>query len=258
MLPGNSIRQFRLYLALDVRSFRFIALCIAMAFPMLPATIAGQERDTSVTIEAGAYAGTVVTLAKGSATRGASHIWRLASRRDSRIVGWNPTHFPIAVAFRPGSGITADDSIAFWRNIGQMEDDIGIAIFTPATLGTDDDPDDVIVVGTRSISSSADGVTYVTWNSSGVIYDARVYLKTPAKVHDLGTVTHEMMHALGFGHTNDLGSIMNASPIVSRLSPRDVAYVQLALQSRSESEMADIWERLALSVERGTLPMSRH
>jgi hypothetical protein len=224
----------------------------------MPVAMSGQERDTSVTIESGTYAGTTVSLAKGSATRGGSHMWRVTSRHENRIVGWNPTRFPIAVAFRPGSGINADDSIAFWRNLGQMEADIGISIFAPATLSADDDPDDVIVVGTRAVSPTADGVTYVTWTANGSLYDARVYFKSPAKLHDLGTVTHEMMHALGFGHTSDPGSIMNANPTADRLSARDAAYVQLALHARSDSEMADIWERLALSVERGTLPLTRH
>jgi hypothetical protein len=229
-----------------------------MVFSILPAALSGQESDTTVTIESGTYAGTAVPIAKGSATRRGSHIWRVTSRDDRRVVGWNPSRFPIGVAFRAGSGITADDSIAFWRALGQMETDLGVAVFAPATLNSDDDPDDVIVVGTRDMSSSADGVTYVTWSANGLLYDARVFFKSPAKLHEQATVTHEMMHALGFGHTSDAGSIMNASPSAQRLSPRDVAFVQLALQSRSDSEVSDIWERLALSVERGTLPMSRH
>jgi hypothetical protein len=227
-----------------------------MVVSLLPVLASGQERDTSVTIESGSYAGTVVPIAKGSATRRGSHIWRLTSRDDQRVVGWNPSHFPIGVAFRPGSGITADDSVAFWRTLGQMESDLGVALFSPATLTGDDDPDDVIVVGTKQMAGD-DGVTFVTWSGNGSLYDARVFFSSPAKLREQGVVTHEMMHALGFGHTSEAGSIMNSSPSVQRLSPRDVAYVQLALQSRSDSEVSDIWERLALSVERGTLPMTR-
>ena len=228
-----------------------------MAASVVPAVVSGQERDTSVTIESGTYAGTVVPIAKGSATRRGSRLWRLTSREDRRVVGWNPSRFPVGVAFRPGGGVTPDDSIAFWRTLGRMETDLGLAIFAPATISVDDDPDDVIVVGTRQMPGD-DGITLVTWSSNGLLYDARVYFRSPAKLHDERVVTHEMMHALGFGHTSDAGSIMNASPLSDRLSPRDVAYVQLALQSRSDGEMADIWERLALSVERETLPMSRH
>lgn len=234
----------------------FRVLSIALAVPLLPVMVSGQERDTTVTIESGSYAGAVVPIAKGSATRRGSRIWRLTSRDDRRVVGWNPSRFPIGVAFRPGSGITADDSIAFWRTLRQMENDLGVAIFSPATVSTDDDPDDVIVVGIKQMAGD-DGVTFVTWSGNGSLYDARVFFRSPAKLHDQGVVTHEMMHALGFGHTSDAGSIMNSSPSVQRLSVRDVAYVQLALQSRSDSELSDIWERLALSVERGTLPMTR-
>lgn len=179
-------------------------------------------------------------------------MWRLTSRDDTRVVGWNPSRFPIGVAFRPGSGIAAEDSIAFWRTLGQMEKDIGVAIFSPATVSVDDDPDDVIVVGVRPMAGD-DGVTFVTWSGNGSLYDARVFFSSPAKLHEQGVVTHEMMHAMGFGHSPDAGSIMNAIPSAERLSPRDVAYVQLALQSRSDSEVSDIWERLALAVERETL-----
>jgi hypothetical protein len=213
-----------------------------------------QERDTAVTIESGSYAGIVVPIAKGSATRKGSHMWRLTSRDDRRVVGWNPSRFPIGVAFRPGSGITADDSIAFWRALGQMENDLGVAIFSPATVRVDDDPDDVIVVAIKEMAGD-DGVTFVTWSGNGLLYDARVFFSSPDKLREQGVVTHEMMHALGFGHTSDGGSIMNSNPTTERLSPRDAAYVQLALQSRLDSEISDIWERLALAVERETLPV---
>jgi hypothetical protein len=39
---------------------------------------------------------------------------------------------------------------------------------------------------------------------------------------------------------------------VKRLTPEDVAYTQLALQSRAESERIDMWDRIALAVERET------
>jgi hypothetical protein len=179
----------------------------------------------------------------------------VTSRDDKRVVGWNPSRFPIGVAFKPGSGISPEDSIAFWRTLGQMEADLGVTIFSPATITDGDDPDDVIVVGIKTMAGD-DGVTFVTWSGNGTLYDARVFFRTPSKLREQGVVTHEMMHALGFGHTSDAGSIMNANPTAERLSPRDVAYVQLALQSRSDGEMSDIWERLALSVER-TLPTTR-
>jgi hypothetical protein len=137
-----------------------------------------------------------------------------------------------------------------------MESDLGVGIFSPATVTAGDDPDDVILVGIKAMAGD-DGVTFVTWSGNGSLYDARVFFSSTAKLRDQGTVTHELMHALGFGHTSEFGSIMNSSPSVQRLSPRDVAYVQLALRSRADTEMSEIWERLALSVERGTLPVTR-
>jgi Matrixin. len=195
-----------------VKSFLVRAISIAVAASLLPVIVSSQERDTTVTIESGSYAGMVVPIAKGSATRKGSHLWRLSSREDKRVVGWNPSRFPIGVAFRPGNGISADDSIAFWRTLAQMERDVGAAIFSPAAVSADDDPDDVIVVGIRQMDRD-DGVTFVTWSGNGSLYDARVYFSSAAKLHEQGVVMHEMMHALGFGHTSDAGSIMNSSPI---------------------------------------------
>ena len=45
------------------------AVFIAMGFSILPVAMSAQERDTSVAIETGTYAGTVVQIEKGSATR---------------------------------------------------------------------------------------------------------------------------------------------------------------------------------------------
>ena len=130
-----------------------------------------------------------------------------------------------------------------------MQLDLGVHVFRPVALSGDADPDDAIIVATKQMAWD-DGVTYVTWSRNGAVYDARVFFRSPSKLHDAGVVTHEMMHALGFGHSSEWPSIMNATPTTSRLSEADVAYAQLALRSRAESERTDLWERLALAVER--------
>lgn len=229
----------------------FLVGVIAAAFPV---TLKAQARDTIVTIESGSYAGTVVPVEMGAASRKGSRFWRITMRRDGGIVGWNPSRFPIGVALRPDRGISADDSVAFWKILEQMQTDLGARVFAPVTIGKDDDPDDVIIVDTRQMASS-EGMTLVTWTSNGLLYDVRVFLRSFEKLRDASVVTHEMMHALGFGHSGDHGSIMNASPSTNRLSPQDVALVQLALSSRAESENIDLWERLALVIERETLPI---
>lgn len=226
--------------------------CALVGFAAVaPLALPGQARDTSYAIEAGTYSGMIVATRQAAATRRGSHFWRLTSSGDRRIVGWNPTRFPVGVAFRPNRGISADDSIAFWKILGQMQLDLGVQVFRPTTVTRDDDPDDVIVVDIKAMSND-EGVTYITWSRNGAVYDARVFLRSPSKLHEAGVVTHEMMHALGFGHTSAWSSIMNESPITPRLTERDVAYAQIALRGRAQSERVDLWERLALAVERET------
>jgi hypothetical protein len=131
-----------------------------------------------------------------------------------------------------------------------MESDMGMHLFEPATLGADSDPDDVIVVDTKSMAS-ADGMTLVTWSSPGGIYDARVFVRSAATLHNPRVVAHEMMHALGFGHTSAWISIMNSGALSpTRLTLDDVAYAQFAFAQRDGTERSDMWERLALAVER--------
>jgi hypothetical protein len=94
-----------------------------------------------------------------------------------------------------------------------------------------------------------DGVTYVTWSNDGSVYEARVFFQRQDVFHDERVVQHEMMHALGFGHTSAWGSILNVEPGVRKLSAQDVAYAQVAMRSRAETERVDMWERIALAVE---------
>lgn len=127
---------------------------------------------------------------------------------------------------------------------------MGMRLFEPAVLTDDADPDDVIVVDTKNMPRD-DGMTLVTWSNPGGIYDARVFVRSTATLHNSRVVAHEMMHALGFGHTSAWSSIMNsgaASP--ARLTPNDVAYAQFALEQRAGSDRSDMWERLALSLSR--------
>ncbi|MEP6506693.1 MAG: hypothetical protein ABJC63_00600, partial [Gemmatimonadales bacterium] len=228
--------------------------CLSSVFSAsTPFATSAQARDTSYAIDAGTYSGIIVATRQATATRRGSNFWRLASHNDRRIVGWNPSHFPVGVAFRPNRGISADDSTAFWKILGQMQLDLGVQIFRAASIAHDDEPDGVIVVDTKAMSND-EGVTYITWSGNGAVYDARVFFRSPAKLHEAGVVTHEMMHALGFGHTSAWSSIMSATPLTPRLTETDVAYAQIALRDRARSESVDLWERLALAAERETPP----
>lgn len=219
------------------------ALSLGAAFPA-----AAQTPDSMFTIRGGAYAGQAVRIDPGTASRRGSRFLRIARPRgETRYVGWNPSLLPARVAFRPGTGVSSSDSTAFWSILRQMESDIGVRLFEPAVLSAHSDPEDVIVVETKSLPRE-DGLTMVTWTAGGALYDARVYLRSAATLRDPRIVAHEMMHALGFGHTSAWSSIMNSGRgAPSRLTLQDVAYAQFALESRARSERSDIWERLALA-----------
>jgi hypothetical protein len=213
--------------------------------------VAAQRMDSVWTIPAGSYAGQTIRLNTDLATRRGSKFLRISRLKgDARYVAWSPSRLPAPVAFRKGRRISAADSMAFWDILREMESDMGMRLFEPALLSDDSDPDDIIVVDTKNMQHD-DGMTFVTWSTPGGIYDARVFVRSIATLHSSRVVAHEMMHALGFGHTSAWSSIMSseaASP--SRLTAVDVAYAQFALQSRAGNDRADMWERLALAMSR--------
>jgi hypothetical protein len=225
--------------------------CLFVLALLLAVPLQGQRRDSSWTIRAGSYQGDTVRLDLDLATRRKSAFLRVSRLKSSaRYVGWNPSRFPAPVAFKPNRGITAQDSIAFWSIVNRMESDIGMRLFKPSTVDADADPEDIIVIDVKAMPGD-EGMTLVTWSTSGGVYDARIYFRSPATLHNPRVVAHEMMHSLGFGHTTAWSSIMNPgpwSPIT--LTREDVAYAQYAFESRTASEREDMWERLALADQR--------
>ncbi|HVF40879.1 MAG TPA: hypothetical protein VM939_13345 [Gemmatimonadaceae bacterium] len=234
-------------------SFVSIALVVSAAF-VTPVIASGQAAgDSGWTIKSGRFADAWVPIQSGKATgRGASRFWRETSRRQPRrLVGWGPSRFPIAVAFRhTGESITELDSAAFWKILSTLESDFGMKLFRPVTLEKDQDPDDVIVIEAKG-AGGADGLTLITWTESGEVYDARIRFRSRTLLANSRVVTHEMMHALGFGHTSAWPSIMSPGMSgIDRLTATDVAHAQYALHSRGAAESELIWERLALAMER--------
>ena len=235
-------------------SLRVVEVGVVVALTFVApsrSTLAAQTHDSAWTIKAGSFAGQIVPIDKSAATRRSSRFWRISNiGGQKRIVGWNPSRLPARVAFRPGRGISAADSAAFWEILERMQTDMGMRLFEPASLAEDLDPDDFIVIDTKPMTS-AEGLTLVTWSSGGTLYDARVYLRAPETLRNPRVVVHEMMHALGFGHTSAWTSVMNGYGGGARgLTPEDVAYAQLALESRATSEREDFWDRLALAADR--------
>lgn len=230
-----------------------------------PATVDGRitksnparPGDSVWTIKRGSYAGRTLALRYDSALgsgRDPEHFWRLPeSVEDGRVVGWNTERFPIPVAFRRGgrSGeISASDSAVFWAIIGEMASDLGMAVFRPATVASPGDPEDVIIVDVRSIAG-IDGVSRITWKPSGELYDVRVTFRETGTLHDGHVVTHEMLHALGFGHTKAWKSAVNPSPYarLMRLSPDDVAYAEVAMGLRMKQEQSEMRQLIRLAIE---------
>jgi len=217
---------------------------------------AGQS-DTVWTIESGSYAGTRVPLqidaALGMRRRG-DHFWRVASDGFSGgLVGWKSTRYPIPLAFRHNGysrAISPADSNAFWAILHDMNKDFGIELFRPETVGKDDPPDVIVVdLGTRK---EIDGLSRVSWTQSGELSDVRVTFQTAEVLHDPHVVAHEMMHALGFGHTTAWRSIVNPRDVSAavRVTPEDVAYAELAMHSRISRERVDTRRLIALAVAR--------
>ena len=213
--------------------------------------------DSVWTIKRGSYAGKSLALRYDSALgngRDPEHFWRRPeSGQDGGVVGWNTERFPIPVAFRRGgrSGeISASDSAAFWAIIGEMASDLGRQVFRPATVAHAADPEDVIIVDVRLIEG-IDGVSRLTWKPSGELFDVRITFRETATLHDEAVVMHEMMHALGFGHTKAWRSVVNPSPYVRlrRLSPEDVAYAEVGMVLRVKHEQSEMRQLVRLAVE---------
>ena len=214
--------------------------------------------DTVWTIEAGSYAGLRIPLhfeAAFGAHGKREHFWRLASgtRNTGAIVGWKSTRYPIPIAFRHkgfSRAISPSDSVAFWSIIAQMNADFGVDLFRPATVGNEDPPD--VIVIDLSDMRNVDGLSRETWTPWGELFDVRVTFHDAETLHNRRVVTHEMMHALGFGHTMVWKSVLNPrqSSDADRVTPEDVAYVELAMSSRVNRERANMRGLIALAVSR--------
>lgn len=216
-----------------------ISIALLLFSFVTPVTGAAQRVDSLWTIRGGSHAGITVRIDPHAAST-EGRFWRVARGYGSpRVVGWASSQLPVAVAFQPGAGISASDSAEFWATLRLLEADVGLRLFEPAAIEPGGDPEDVIVVAIRP-GSRSDGLTLVTWDGFGSLYDARVILRSRATLHDRRIVTHEMMHALGFGHTTAWESVMSPRyEQVARLTAHDVAYVQAAIASREPFTLPD-------------------
>jgi hypothetical protein len=158
--------------------------------------------------------------------------WRLTRRGQTsgRAVSWVADSFPLRVAFRHERGdpfISTADSLGFWRVARNLEAMLGRPLFRPASFEEIDGGADGILV-TVNHRMSAAGKTFVTYDATGRIYEALVTVSERDYLGQSRVATHELLHAIGLGHTAAWPSVMGPTAWgIDTPSSEDVAYAQL-------------------------------
>lgn len=195
----------------------------------------------------GRHAGARVEISPAKAyaptCRDCGGFFPLGPARSGGVPGWREERFPLRVAFDRGRStvpVAPADSAAFWQAAAQVEAVFGRRLFRPVgyaeTLpSTDDGTDDVVLVWiVASLGSpgrmmtgfdGADIVTAALWLGGTAM------LRRPA---GQAVVAHELIHALGFGHTCAWRSVVaDSRRCPQQRTPlptvEDVAYIELAL-----------------------------
>lgn len=207
------------------------------------------------TIPSGRYAGQAVAISPHRASRPVcdrcSVFWVRAQARGQEPVpyqGWPTTRFPLRVAFdreHSSPAGVAPDSGAFWIAVAEMEAAFGMDLFRPAAYpqtlarGLDEDgPDDVVLVMIDT-HLPVTGLTMVLARRGIVDYAAVSLQRRREMFTEYGPelVAHEMMHALGFGHTCQWRSVLASQQQCPHLrasapTPDDVAHAQVLYRVR--------------------------
>jgi hypothetical protein len=194
---------------------------------------------TTWRIPAGTYAGrdVVIDAAKAMQRTGRTPaFWRLvplSGLAPRRLMGWAESDLPIHIGFnraRSVEPVSASDSAAFWSSARQMERDLGMQFFAPAEMR---DTASVHVVPVEIGVQGSEGHTFIASGAAGNADDGVVLFRHSGTLHDAHVVTHELLHLIGFGHTDAWPTVsLPAGGTETRLTAHDVAYVQLAYRLR--------------------------
>ena len=224
-----------------------------------PGEVSGELRVILVprqwTIRGGRYVGTPVEISLERAFTPACFdcpsFFRAGTRdptsgRLAPTPTWPATALPIRVAFTgdmPFQRVPPRDSASFWRIAEELEVDLGVDLLQPAryreTLPDDrGSPEDVILV------ESDPRLRRVGWGST--ISQAGDIIYGAIRVSNAGVfserdgprlVKHEVLHAVGLGHTCAWRSVMaeiKACPgrSTDAPTPEDVAYFEVLTYTR--------------------------
>ena len=185
------------------------------------------------TIRTGRFAGNTVHVSPADALRRtADHGGSFGRLTAQHVVAWDASSFPLSVVLRHdlSPGLSARDSVAFWQAARDVEDALGVRLFRPTSDTTGHDrvfPIDVLLDARIAVS----GVTYVSWDRSGMLFEGTVRFHSSREIESSSVVAHELMHALGFGHTTAWPSAMQVrNSGLSGLTVEDAAFAQLLMR----------------------------
>jgi hypothetical protein len=210
---------------------------------------------TTWTIAAGRYAGQAVEIsphrARTPVCRRCSVFWvsmQAPGQEAVRFQGWPLSRFPLRVGFDREHSVpagAAPDSAAFWFGVDNVEDAFGMDLFRPVryaqTLarGIEEVGADDVVLVVIDPGLPVAGLTMVL-GRPGIVEYAAVSLQRRDVVrtgYGPELVAHEMMHALGFGHTCSWRSVsadIQRCPQMRTSAPslQDVAHAQVLYRVR--------------------------
>ena len=184
------------------------------------------------TIRRGRFAGSTVRITPSDALRRTPDLGSFGRITNQHVVGWDASSFPLRVVLRHDfvPNISARDSIAFWEAAHEVEESIGVPLFRPTSDTSGDNrifPIDVRL--DPGISPS--GLTFVSWDRTGRLFEGSVRFRTSREIEHPSVVAHELLHALGFGHTTAWPSAMRARGLgLPAITVEDAAFAQLLMR----------------------------